>query len=1394
MDFSSVPLRVRRLVARRGLRVLGSLAATFALTAAATTAAAQSSFTTFETGPVRPLAMTPDGDTLVACNTPDNRLEVFAIGAGGALTHRGSVLVGLEPAAVAARNDTEVWVVNHLSDSVSVVDISDPTDPQVVRTLLVGDEPRDIVFGGTTGNRAFITAAHRGQNNPNSPQLTVEGVGRADVWVFDATDLGTSIGGDEEAIVTLFGDTPRALAVSADGSTVYAAVFHSGNQTTALSEGAVPDGGQAAGGLPAPNTDHTGDPGPETGLIVKFDGADWRDNIGRSWTSTVKFSLPDLDVFAIDADANPPAQVSGPTGAVAGVGTILFNMVVHPTSGKVYVSNLESRNDVRFEGPGIFAPTTVRGHIAENRITVIDGSTVNTRHLNKHVDFDTCCANNPNTENDDSLAFPLEMVLTADGSTLYVAAFGSSEVGVYATSEIEADTFTPSASDQIAVSGGGPGGLVLDEARDRLYVLTRFNNSIAVVDTVAASEIASVPLYNPEPTHVVAGRPFLYDAAYTSSHGDSACASCHIFGDFDSLAWDLGNPDDEIADNQNPFAAGPFIDPDFHPMKGPMTTQSLRGMDNHGPMHWRGDRTGGANEASAQPDDGAFDEDAAFKAFNGAFVGLIGRSSELTAAEMQAYTDFIIEVTYPPNPIRALDNSLSPAAQAGSDFFFGPVSDTFTDCDGCHKTDATGNSAFGVDKPGFFGTAGLSSFENEPQIMKVAHLRNMYQKVGMFGMINVPFFNGGDNGHKGDQVRGFGFLHDGSVDTLFRFHQATVFNQGGINPNGIPTNASGDVIRRNLEAFMMEFDSNLAPIVGQQITRTDSNGATVDGRIDLLVARADAGECDLVANGPVGGETRGYRYAGGVFFPDRTSEATLALAALKGAVDTAGERLTFTCAPPGSGQRIGIDRDEDGHLDRDELDAGSDPADPSNIPPAVCGDGVVDDGEECDSGPGNSDTAPDTCRTDCILPSCGDDVTDPGFGEACDDGASNSDSNPDACRTDCTLPVCGDSVTDPGSGEQCDDGNTVNTDACRNDCTLPNCGDGIADPGEECDDGGANSDVTPDACRTDCTDASCGDGVTDSGEQCDDGNAIDGDACRNDCTLPNCGDGFVDPGEECDDGGANSDVTPDACRTDCTEAGCGDGVTDNGEQCDDGNGDNGDGCRNDCTLPGCGDGIVDAGEECDDGGANSDTAADACRTDCTDPSCGDAVIDSGEACDGAELGGATCSSEGFAGGALACSGTCTLDTGACQAALPLRLVKIVKLHKDAGTQKLKLQTHDVAGDAVAFNLTSEALTVELMAGATTVYSATIPGSDPGWKLRGEKFKWKAPKNPPHPAGLKSVQVGIAGQPFRVKLGTKDSDLTAAAGAAGIDVTLTLGTHLFAGTIACTATDKVVNCR
>jgi DNA-binding beta-propeller fold protein YncE len=333
---------------------------------------AASSYTLFESGQVRPLAMSPDKLHLFAVNTPDNRLEIFRIGEHG-LIHTASIPVGLEPVAVAARSNYEVWVVNHLSDSVSVVELEDHGDDltgEVERTLLVGDEPRDIVFAGPGRKRAFITTAHRGQNIPFDPQFTTPGVGRADVWVFDADALGGTLGGSPLAIVTLFTDTPRALAVTPDGARVYAAGFHTGNRTTIIPETSLPDG-FGPDGAPGPTTNAEGRPAPEVGTIVKWNGAHWVDPLGRSRDQYVKFSLPDKDVFVLDAMANPPRQPAGAGGFFQGVGTILYTMAVNPVNGKVYVANTEANNADRFEGPGTFAGHSLRGHLHESRITVL---------------------------------------------------------------------------------------------------------------------------------------------------------------------------------------------------------------------------------------------------------------------------------------------------------------------------------------------------------------------------------------------------------------------------------------------------------------------------------------------------------------------------------------------------------------------------------------------------------------------------------------------------------------------------------------------------------------------------------------------------------------------------------------------------------------------------------------------------------------------------------------------------------------------------------------------------------------------------------------------------------------------------------------------------------------
>src|SRR4051812_3418851 len=893
-------------------------------------------FTVFESGQVRPLALSPSGKFLSAANAPDTRREAFRVDTRG-LRHPASTPFGLEPVAVAARNDNEVWVVNHLSDSVSVVTLTqDGKSGRVVRTLLVGDEPRDIVFGGPGKSRAFITTAHRGQNVPYDPQLTTPGVGRADVWVFDADHLGITLAGTPLTIVTLFSDTPRALAVSPDGSKVYAAAFQSGNRTTAIAEELVPNGGQAAGGVPGPDTNADGVPHPEVGIIVKFNGTHWVDVLNRVWDDKVRFSLPDKDVFVINANANPPAQVTGAAGYYQGVGTVLYNMVVNPVSGKVYVSNTEAGNDKRFEGPGIFAGHSLRGHLHETRITVLGpGGSVAPRHLNKHINYAACCDAIPNPENDKSLALPQEMAVTSDGRTLYVATLGTSKIGVFDTAALENNPFTPSTADQIKVSGGGLTGLVLQEDKHRLYTLTRFDNSIAIIDTVSGGEIDHVAMYNPEPPSVVAGRPFLYDTSFSSSHGDSSCASCHVNGDFDSLAWNLGNPDGVVQPIPGPFELPPSafgLTDTHHPMKGPMTTQSLRGMANHGPMHWRGDRTGGNDNPSAQPDSGTFDEVAGFKKFLGAFPNLLGRNGPIDDSDMAKFASFILQVTYPPNPVRMLSNRLTPSQEAGRNFFVNNISALANGgaCASCHKLDRHANEAQGVAAPGFFGTDGRYTFDGGVEGFKTPHLRNQYQKVGMFGMPNIPTLPGSD-AFLGDQVRGFGFNHDGSVPTIFRFSSVTTngggFDQSPATPGGFLPGPAGELQKRQVEDFLLAFDSNLAPIVGQQTTLTKDNATVVGDRIDLLIDRARAGECDLVAKSGSDHGEKGYLYDvdSGRFLGNRRHDAPVSDGSLRQSAAQKDGELTYTCTPPGSGVRIGIDRNENGILDGDEEDGGEGP-------------------------------------------------------------------------------------------------------------------------------------------------------------------------------------------------------------------------------------------------------------------------------------------------------------------------------------------------------------------------------------------------------------------------------------------------------------------------------------
>ena len=167
------------------------------------------SFFNWETAPVHPVALSPDGTRLAICNLPDNRLEVFGL-MNGVPVSLGSVCVGLDPCSVRFRTADVVWVANFISDSISIVSLS---GMRVVATLGTSNEPSDIVFAGTPA-RAFVSCAQPGL-----------------VQVFNPTN---------RTVITnlvIDGNRPKAMAVSPDGAKVYTAIFESGNRTTIIGSG-----------------------------------------------------------------------------------------------------------------------------------------------------------------------------------------------------------------------------------------------------------------------------------------------------------------------------------------------------------------------------------------------------------------------------------------------------------------------------------------------------------------------------------------------------------------------------------------------------------------------------------------------------------------------------------------------------------------------------------------------------------------------------------------------------------------------------------------------------------------------------------------------------------------------------------------------------------------------------------------------------------------------------------------------------------------------------------------------------------------------------------------------------------------------------------------------------
>ncbi len=121
---------------------------------------------------------------------------------------------------------------------------------------------------------------------------------------------------------------------------------------------------------------------------------------------------------------------------------------------------------------------------------------------------------------------------------------------------------------------------------------------------------------------------------------------------------------------------------------------------------------------------------------------------------------------------------------------------------------------------------------------------------------------------------------------------------------------------------------------------------------------------------------------------------------------------------------------------------------------ASCGDGMLDDGEQCDDG---ADTA--SCNLlSCTAAVCGDGYQNAMADEECELTGVGIAST--TCNDDCTVAVCGDGKLNTVAGELCDDG--AETDTCNANCQPAMCGDGYVNvaANEQCEDGELCDPVT----------------------------------------------------------------------------------------------------------------------------------------------------------------------------------------------------------------------------------------------------------------------------------------------------------------------------------------------
>lgn len=613
----------------------------------------------------RPIVVS--GGLVYAANTPHGTVDILDPQTRQTVRR---VAVGIEPVGLAVRPDgRELWVANHVSDSLSIIDLAvdSPTRWVVIDTLqdidaktkaTRFDEPVGIAFA--SNEKAYVSLSSENE-----------------IAVIDVPSRMVA------KRLKIPAQDPRAMAVR--GDRLYVLPFESNNQT------------QLSGGKKS----------DIDGNLVTFDI--WEHSIRHNNVLSIGHvidivkhpQVPDRDLFVFDTANDTLVET------VSSLGTLLYGVAVD-SQGQVFVAQTDARNHVNGRaGTKKHGLAELENRPFLNRVTRVARGPEG-RSTVSWIDLEPLPPAHPAPEA--ALATPAAVELSQDDKLLFVAASGSDALAIL-------DAATGQQLGRCAV-GAVPQGIAIEHRDGKPFVAWVLNAAANTVSQVSVADprqprlIAEIALEDPTDAAVKRGR-IAFSTARASSTGTFSCASCHPDGHTDQLLWVLAPPvvtgGDQIM---------------------PRSTMPVRGLRDTAPFHWDGipgDPYGGIHSASirrpVEPNSRLDSPESTTRhLIDGGLASTMarvgdtakndqGQPGRLSDQERADMARFLLQVPYPPAPRRAYDNQLTDEAQRGFRLFhidgdLDPGKSKPNVCGDCHRLPhwvSTNTPGTGMDAPTWRG-------------------------------------------------------------------------------------------------------------------------------------------------------------------------------------------------------------------------------------------------------------------------------------------------------------------------------------------------------------------------------------------------------------------------------------------------------------------------------------------------------------------------------------------------------------------------------------------------------------------------------------------------------------------------------------------------------------------